>query len=441
MNSREFVKRRKQLMSVMGSDSMAILPAAPLRIRNRDVEHVYRQDSDFYYLTGFGEAEAVAVLMPGHRSRYILFCRERDPAKAAWDGDLAGPEGAVEHFGADDAYPISDIDDILPGLLEKCERVYYTMGAHPEFDQNLIGWINGLRTSGQRGAHAPEELIALTHHLHEMRLFKSPAEVSAMRKAAKIAAGAHQRAMRLTRPGLHEYTIEAEYLHEFRRHDAVPSYPPIVGGGANACVLHYRANNARLADGDLLLVDAGCEYDYYASDVTRTWPVNGTFTEPQRAIYQIVLDAQQAAIDQVRVGNHWNDPHEAAVRKITTGLIKIGLLKGTPAKLIRDEAYKKFFFHRTGHWIGMDVHDVGDYKVDDQWRVLEPGMVMTVEPGIYIAPGTRGVPKKWHGIGVRIEDDVLITKKGPEILSGGLPSDPDQVEALASENQPAKRHR
>ncbi|MDH3769298.1 MAG: M24B family metallopeptidase, partial [Gammaproteobacteria bacterium] len=266
-------------------------------------------------------------------------------------------------------------------------------------------------------------------------------EIAAMRKAAKIAAAAHRRAMRVTRPGLYEYSIEAEYLHEFRRQGAEPSYPAIVGAGANACVLHYRANNAKLVDGDLLLVDAGCEYDYYASDITRTWPVNGTYSPRQREIYEIVLDAQTAAIEQAQVGNHWNDPHEAAVRTITKGLIKVGLLKGTPGKLIKEEAYKKFFFHRTGHWIGMDVHDVGDYKVDEQWRVLEPGMVMTVEPGIYIAPGTRGVAKKWQGIGVRIEDDVLITKKGPDVLSAGLPSDPDEVAALASENQKVPRRR
>ncbi|MBT8131843.1 MAG: aminopeptidase P N-terminal domain-containing protein, partial [Gammaproteobacteria bacterium] len=354
MNVKEFQRRRKQLAGMMGTDCMAILPAALPRNRNRDVEHPYRQDSDFYYLTGFAEPEAVAVLMPGHKPGYLLFCRERDPEKEAWDGDIAGPDGAVDIFGADDAYPIADIDDILPGLLEKCERVYYTMGTHPEFDQQLIAWINGLRNNGQRGAHAPDELVSLEHLLHDMRLFKSRAEIAAMRKAARIAAKAHKRAMQLTRPGLYEYSIEAEYLHEFRRNDAVPSYPAIVGGGANACVLHYRANNARLVDGDLLLVDAGCEYDYYASDITRTWPVNGRFSAPQRAIYEIVLDAQRAAIDQVQVGNHWNDPHQAAVRQITRGLIRVGLLKGTLAKLIRDEAYKKFFFHRTGHWIGMD---------------------------------------------------------------------------------------
>ncbi|MDH3589590.1 MAG: aminopeptidase P N-terminal domain-containing protein [Gammaproteobacteria bacterium] len=441
MNSREFPRRRKQLMSMMGTDSIAILPAAPIRMRNRDVEHDYRPDSDFYYLTGFPETDAVAVLMPGHNPKYVLFCRERDPAKEAWDGDIAGPEGAVNGYGADDAYPISDIDDILVGLLEKCERVYYTMGAHRDFDQRLIMWMNQLRASGQRGGHAPEELISLEHHLHELRLFKSRAEVGAMRRAAKIAVAAHRRGMRLTRPGLYEYSVEAEYLHEFRSNGAVCSYPPIVGAGANACVLHYRANSKKLEDGELLLVDAGCEYDYYASDVTRTWPVNGRFSKPQREIYQIVLDAQQAATEQVQVGNHWNDPHEAAVKSITRGLIKIGLLKGTPAKLIKEQAHKKFFFHRTGHWIGMDVHDVGDYKVEEQWRVLEPGMVMTVEPGIYIAPGTKGVPKKYQGIGVRIEDDVLVTKKGPDVLSGALESNPDEVEALAAENQKPKRRR
>ncbi|MBT8136943.1 MAG: Xaa-Pro aminopeptidase [Gammaproteobacteria bacterium] len=435
MNGKEFPRRRKQLMHMMGEGAIAILPAAPVRLRNRDVEHDYRPDSDFYYLSGFAETEAVAVLMPGNDPEYVLFCRERDPEKEAWDGDRAGPEGAVEAYGADDAYPITDIDDILVGMLEKCERVYYTMGAHPDFDQKLIGWINQLRASGQRGGHAPEELIALEHHLHELRLYKSRAEIAAMRKAAKIAAAAHKRAMQATRPGLYEYSIEAEYLHEFRRNGAVCSYPPIVGSGANACVLHYRANNKKMEDGEMLLVDAGCEYDYYASDITRSWPVNGSFTKPQREIYQIVLDAQQAAIEQVRAGNHWNDPHEAAVKTITRGLLKIGLLKGTPAKLVKDGAYKKFFFHRTGHWIGMDVHDVGDYKVDEQWRLLEPGMVMTVEPGIYIAPGTKGVPKRYQGIGVRIEDDVLVTKKGPDVLSSGVPSDPDEVEALAAQNQ------
>lgn len=440
MKATEFPKRRRQLMRMMGADSIAILPAAPLRMRNRDVEYPYRPDSDFYYLTGFAEPDAVALLMPGHDPEYVVFCRERDPARAVWDGDRAGPEGVVDDLGADDAYPISDIDDILPGLLEKCERVYYTMGAHPEFDQQLIGWINRLRGSGQRGAHAPEELIALEHLLHDMRLYKSRAEVAAMRRAAKIGAAAHCRAMQATRPGMMEYEIEAEYAHEFRRHGAECSYPPIVGAGANACVLHYRANDSRMEAGDLLLVDAGCEYDYYASDITRTWPVGGAFSAPQRAIYEIVLDAQQAAIEAAVVGNHWNAPHEAAVAAITRGLRRIGLLSGAPAKLVREEAYKPYFMHRTGHWLGMDVHDVGDYKVDEQWRELEPNMVMTIEPGIYIPPGMRGVAKKWHGIGVRIEDDVLVTRKGPEVLSRGVPTAADEVEALVG-TLPSQRKR
>lgn len=439
MNQKEFPRRRRQLMRMMSANSIAILPAAPERVRNRDVEYAYRQDSDFYYLTGFAEPQAVAVLIPGHDIEYILFCRERDPERALWDGERAGPEGAMDDFGADDAFPVDDIDDILPGLLEKCDRVYYTMGSQPEFDQKLIGWINQLRSSGQRGAHAPEELVALDHLLHDMRLYKSRAEIAAMRRAARIAAGAHVRAMRATRTGLREYEIEAEYLHEFRRFGAEYSYPPIVGSGNNACVLHYRANDARLADGDLLLVDAGCEYDYYASDITRTWPVNGRYSPAQRTIYDIVLDAQQRAIEATVVGNHWNAPHEAAVKAITRGLLRAGLLKGTPAKLVRDEAYKPFFMHRTGHWLGMDVHDVGDYKVDEQWRELEPGMVMTVEPGIYIAPGARGVPKKWQGIGVRIEDDVLVTRKGPEVLSAGVPTDADEIEALVGMDVPKRR--
>ncbi len=431
MNPREFPKRRKQLMRMIGKDGIAILPGAAEVRRNRDAMYPYRQDSDFQYLTGFAEPESVAVLVPGRKqAEYVLFCRERDPKRETWDGRRAGPEGAVSEYGADDAFPISDIDDILPGLLEHRERVYYTMGQHPEFDQRLIGWVNNLRSGGQTAHVAPQEFVALDHLLHDMRLYKSRAELSAMRKSARIAVAAHKRAMKKTRPGLKEYEIEAEYVHEFRRHGAVPSYQPIVGGGNNGCVLHYVENDSELGDGDLLLVDAGCEYDYYASDITRTFPVNGRFTEAQRAIYDIVLAAQRAAIDKVRPGNHWNDPHDAAVRTIARGLIRLGLLKGKLARVLDSKSYERYFMHRTGHWLGMDVHDVGDYKVDDQWRVLEPGMVMTVEPGIYIPEGSRGVAKKYHGIGIRIEDDVLVTRKGPDVLTRALPTDADAVEAL-----------
>ncbi len=431
MNSKEFPKRRRQLMRMVGKGGIAILPAAPTKIRNRDVEYAYRQDSDFYYLTGFAEPEAVAVLIPGRKTaEYIVFCRDRDPDKETWNGKRAGPDGMVNDYGADDAFPIGDIDDILPGLMEQCDRVYYTMGANPEFDKHVIRWVNSLRARAGAGSHTPHEFVALEHLLHDMRLYKSRSEISAMRRAAKIAVSAHRRAMRLCRPGMMEYEIQAELLHEFSRFGAEISYHPIVGGGPNSCVLHYHDNDSRLEDGDLLLLDAGCEYDYYASDVTRTFPVGGRFSPAQKSIYQVVLQAQRAAIDKARPGNHWNDPHDAAVRAVTKGLLELGLLKGTVSDLIKDGAYQKLFMHRTGHWLGMDVHDVGDYKVGDSWRLLEPGMVMTIEPGIYIPAGTRGVAKKWWNIGVRIEDDVLVTRGDPDVLTGALPTDPSEIEAL-----------
>ncbi len=434
MDSSEFARRRGQLMRMMGSGGIAILPAAPVRKRSRDVEHRYRQDSDFYYLTGFAEPDAVAVLVPGRdKGEFLMFCRDRDADKERWDGWRAGPEGAIELFAADDAFPIEDIDDILPGIMESCSRVYYTMGLYAEFDTRMADWINSLRSRESRGVHTPQEFVALDHLLHDMRLYKSRKEIAAMRRAAKVAVRAHTRAMRVARPGLYEYQLEAEFMHEFRLHDACTSYSPIVGSGANACTLHYVENDAELKDGDLVLIDAGCELDYYASDITRTFPVNGRFSAEQRAVYEIVLEAQIAAIDNVRKQNHWNDPHDAAVKVITRGLKRLGLLKGTVPKLIRDRAYREFFMHRTGHWLGMDVHDVGDYKVGDEWRLLESGMVMTVEPGIYIS-GSRKIPARWRNIGIRIEDDVAVTSKDPDVLSKGLVKDPDDIEALMAKS-------
>jgi Xaa-Pro aminopeptidase len=416
-------------MKMMGRGAIAILPAAPVKSRNSDVTYHYRPDSDFFYLTGFAEPEAVAVLIPGRaHAEYVLFVRDRDPLRETWDGRRAGPEGATRDYGADDAFPIGDIDDILPGLMESCSRVYYTMGLHPEFDQRVIGWVNSLKARARTGVQPPQEFVALDHLLHDMRLYKSHPELDAMRHAARIAVAAHKRAMRFTRPGRMEYEVMAELLHEFHRHKADISYYPIVGGGANSCILHYHENDAELKDGDLLLIDAGCEYELYASDITRTFPVNGRFTPEQRAIYEIVLEAQHAAIEKVRPGHHWNEPHDAAVRVITQGLVKLGLLKGKVPNLIRDGAYRTFFMHRTGHWLGMDVHDVGDYKVGGEWRVLEPGMALTVEPGIYIPAGTKGVAKRWWNIGVRIEDDVVVTKDGHEVLTAELMKDPDEIE-------------
>jgi len=431
IDAKEYARRRKQLMRIIGDDAIAIVPAAPERVRNNDSHYPYRQDSDFHYLTGFPEPEAVLALIPGREhGEVILFCRERDVEREAWDGKRAGQEGAVGEYGMDDAFPISDIDDILPGMIEGRSRVYYHFGRDAEFDIKLIGWVNRVRALTKRGARAPHEFVALGHILHDLRLFKTREELRLMRKAAKIAAGAHVRAMRAVRPGMNEHEVEADLLHEFRSHGAVDSYQPIVGSGANGCVLHYHANNAPLRDGDLLLVDAGAEYECYASDITRTFPINGKFSPEQRALYDVVLAAQNAAIKEIRPGKPFGAYHDAAVRTITSGLIKLGLLKGSVDKNIKDKSYRKFYMHKTGHWLGLDVHDVGDYRIDGEDRVLEPGMVVTVEPGIYIAPDAKGVPAKWRGIGIRIEDDVVVTRGEPEILTAAVPNDADEIEAL-----------
>ena len=417
-------------MRMIGRDGIAILPAAPVRRRNGDIEFAYRQDNHFYYITGFTEPEAVAVLVPGRpQGEYLLFVREHDTLRESWDGPRAGPDGVVAGFDADDGFPVEDIDEILPGLMENRRRIFYSMGAHDEFDPRVLGWVNELRVHAAQGASAPQEFVALSHILDDLRLYKSRGEQASLRRSAQVAVGAHRRAMRFARPGRMEYEVMAEILHEFRSHNADLAYYPIVGSGPNACVMHYSANDQPLQDGDLLLLDAGCELDYYASDITRTFPVGGRFSPAQRAIYEIVLEAQAAAIDKVRAGNHWNDPHEAAVRVVTAGLIRLGLLDGSISRLIREEAYREYFNHRTGHWLGLDVHDVGDYRVGGEWRVLEPGMALTVEPGIYVRP-TSGAPKEFWNIGVRIEDDVLVTRSRPDVLSAALPRDPDDVERL-----------
>ncbi|WP_422126509.1 Xaa-Pro aminopeptidase [Thioalkalivibrio sulfidiphilus] len=434
--AKELARRRRQLMRAMGQGSIAVIPSAPVRVRNHDVEYPYRQDSDFLYLTGFTEPGAVAVLVPGRpQGEYVLFCRERDPVMETWHGRRAGQEGAVERFGADDSFPISDVDDILPGLLEDRVRVYATLGRDQDFDQKLMGWVNRLKEQARSGVHPPHEFVSLEYLLHDMRLFKSRAEIRLMREAGAISTRAHVRAMKACRPGMMEYEIEAELLYEFRRAGTEPAYPSIVGGGANGCILHYTENNARLNDGDLLLIDAGCELQGYASDITRTFPVNGRFSPAQRELYEVVLEAQYAAIEQAVPGNHWNDPHMAAVKVLTRGLVSLGLLKGRPAQLIKDGAYRQFYMHRTGHWLGLDVHDVGDYKLDETWRLLEPGMVMTVEPGLYIPAGTKGVSKRFHDIGIRIEDDVLVTADGYDVLTRDCPKAPDEIEALVGSGE------
>lgn len=435
ITEKEFARRRRDLMAMMGEDSIAIITASPEKPRSRDTYYPYRQDSDFYYLCGFPEPEAVLVLIPGRaHGQFVIFCRDRDPAREIWDGYRAGPEGACEQYGADDAFPISDIDDILPGLLEGKARVYYAVGKDRDFDQHLMAWVNDIRGRARAGAVPPGEFIDLDHLLHEMRLFKKPAELRIMRKAAKISAEAHCRAMQAVEPGMYEYQLQAELEHHFARAGAhFPAYSSIVGGGGNACILHYISNDCPLQDGDLVLIDAGCEYEHYAADITRTFPVNGGFTQEQKAIYDLVLTAQLEAIDAVQAGRHWDEPHKVTVEVITAGLVELGILKGKVSELIEKGAYTEYYMHRAGHWLGMDVHDVGDYKVDNEWRLLEPGMVMTVEPGIYISPHDRKAAKKWRGIGVRIEDDVAITRKGTEVLTAGVPKTVTDVEALMAD--------
>jgi Xaa-Pro aminopeptidase len=445
-----FARRRRALMERMGLGSIALLPAAPSAPRNRDVQYPFRQDSDFYYLTGFPEPEAIAVLAPGGEHEFLLFCRQRDPQMEIWHGRRAGPQGAMERYEANHAHPIAELDQWLPPLLENRERVFYAIGYNPDFDRRVMDWINQVRGKSRAGIRAPVTFVALEHVLHAMRLRKEPEEIAVMRESARIAAEAHQRAMRACRPGMMEYELEAEILYTFLRHGAGWAYPSIVGGGDNSCILHYTENNAPLRDGDVVLIDAGAEVDGYASDITRSFPINGRFSGEQRALYELVLAAQQAAIAQVQPGRAFNEPHDAAVRTLTEGLAALGLLQGDVEELIQAERHKSFYMHRTGHWLGMDVHDVGDYKIGDDWRRFEPGMVTTVEPGLYIPAGGKvldahwarlGVhletelDPRWQRIGVRIEDDVLVTTEGNEVLTAAAPKEIVDIEALMREGR------
>ncbi len=431
ISAAEYRRRRRQLMEMAGEDAILVLPAASEKVRSLDTHYPYRQDSDFWYLGGFPEPEAVLVLIPGRRhGETILFCRERDPEREAWDGGRAGTEGAVQDYGMDDAYPIDDLDDILPGMLEGRSRVYYHFGRDAEFDLKLIGWVNRVRSQVRHGAQPPHEFLELGHLLHEQRLFKSAAEVALMEQAARISVQAHRAAMRAAHAGIHEYELQAELERVFRANDACAAYSSIVGAGRNGCILHYRDNNARVRDGELVLIDAGAEYRGYASDITRTFPVGGHFSAEQRALHDLVGAAQAAALAQARPGTPYEAGHLAAVETLTEGLLRLGLLKGTLEQNIAEARYRRFYRHKTGHWIGLDVHDVGDYRLAGDSRLLEPGMVFTIEPGLYIDAGDTTVEARWRGIGIRTEDDVLITDDGHRVLTEGLARSADEIEAF-----------
>ncbi len=425
-------RRRARLFEDIGRDAIAIVPNPDVSFRNQDVEYPFRAHSDVLFLSGFAEPQVLLVLL-NHRGRhrFVVFCRPKNAHEEMWMGRRAGCEGAIAQYGADEAYPIDKVDEILPGLMDGCERIYLTTGVHPQLDRKILKWMDGLRSRARAGVGAPDALLSLDPFLHEYRLLKDDTEIAFMREAAVISVTAHERLMRRCRVGMMEYEIEAEIIHEcLSKGSRNQAYPSIVATGANACTLHYTDNAARLKDGDLLLVDAGAEYHGYAADITRTIPVNGRFSNDQRALYELVLKAQTAAIAQVRPGRRWDAPHRAAVREITRGLIRLGILAGDERDLIKNNACQPYFMHKTGHWLGLDVHDVGAYKVKGVWRKLVPGMVLTVEPGIYIPPGTEGVDERWWGMGIRIEDDVLVTGLGHEVLTGRLAKTVEEIETL-----------
>jgi len=432
MDPATFAARRAAFMAQM-EGGVALLAAAPVQARNRDVEYPYRPDSDFFYLTGCAEPEAVALFVPGREAgAFVLFLRDRDPAKEQWVGTRLGLDGARAVLGADEAHPIGEIDKLLPPYLEDVARLYYPFGRQPTFDRRVACWLNQVRAKARAGVRSPRMVVDAAAILHELRLIKGEEEVAALRRACEITAEGHLAGMAATAPGRFEYEVQAAIESAFCRHGTTWSYPTIVASGGNACTLHYVDNRRQMASGELLLVDAGAEFDLYAGDVTRTYPVSGRFTAAQRDLYEIVLAAQAEAIAQVRPGGRWDGPHRAAVEVLTQGMVDVGLLTGAVAELIATEAYKRFYMHRTGHWLGMDVHDVGDYRDDEGWRRLAPGMVLTVEPGLYIAPGD-GVAAEFAGIGIRIEDDCLVTAAGCEVLTAAIPKAPEAVAAAVGD--------
>jgi Xaa-Pro aminopeptidase len=434
INLDEFSLRRRRLMNTMG-EGVAIIPTSPEIVRNRDSHYPFRFDSYFYYLSAFKEPESVLFIIAGAAPKTVLFCRDKDMEREIWDGFRYGPAGAVVEFCIDEAYSINQLDEIAPKLIANQAKLFYSLGADASWDGRVTAWLNQLRSQARTGVSAPDEVVDVRKHLDEMRLYKSAYEIDIMRQSANIAASAHQRAMQFTNSGMMEYEVEAEFLHEFYSRGAqAPAYTSIVAGGANACTLHYNANNAKLCDGDLLLIDAGCELDGYASDITRTFPVNGKFSAAQKDLYELVLASQAAAIAKISPGNHWNAPHEAALDVLIRGFIDFGLCKGSAEEVLETGSYRQFYMHRTGHWLGLDVHDAGEYK-DKQgiWRMLEKGMALTVEPGCYVRPADN-VPEHFWNIGIRIEDDAVVTESGCEIITKAAPKKVCEIEALMQDD-------
>lgn len=426
-----YERRRRQLGLRIGDTAAAVVPAAAERLRSNDVEYRFRQSSDFDYLTGFPEPDAVCLLLPGHpRHEYVLFVRPRDPERERWTGRREGVEGAIRAYAAEAAFPLDKLDEMLPGMLEDREQIYYVLDRRIDYTARVLGWIESLQMARQRSGVGPFSVHDLRRVLHEMRLIKEPEEIAAMRRAAAVSCEAHRRAMSVVRPEQWEYEVEAELEYSFRSQGAVgPAYPSIVATGANATILHYTANSSRLDSQDLLLIDAGAEVDLYCGDVTRTFPVGDRFDGRQRAIYEIVLAAQEAAIMEVRPGVSVEEIHNAALRTLVRGLIDLKLIDGRVDDCIAQESYREYYMHRTSHWLGKDVHDVGTYRIEGKARPLEPGMVLTVEPGLYIADESDA-PPQWRGIGVRIEDDVLVNEAGFEVLTEAAPKEIDEIEAL-----------
>jgi Xaa-Pro aminopeptidase len=421
----------EEFMRRMSPKSIAIIPGAREATRSNDTHYRFRQDSDFFYLTGFEEPEAIAVVRPDQKPQYTLFVRPRDPEREIWDGRRAGVEGAKKEFGADESFPIVEFDEKLQNLLDGADILYYRLGVNRDLDDTIIGQISRMRALNRKPIHPPQTIVDPATIVHEMRVLKSADELELMQRAADIAAEAHCEAMKLARPGMKEYELEALIERVFRQHgSSAPAYTSIVGAGANATVLHYINNDGELRDGELLLIDAGAEYQGYASDITRTFPINGRFTKPQREIYDLVLKAQMECVEMVRPGTTHDQLKQHSIEVLTEGMVELGLLKGNPAELIKEKKHEQFYMHGLGHMLGIDVHDVGCYYYGTESRALEPGVVMTVEPGIYVSPDTKDIPSQYLGIGVRIEDDVLCTSNGPRVLTNKVPKQAEEIEAL-----------